>query len=111
MIGVAWPDERNRSIGSLDDRPPPDDLERLFATDYARDRLARTLYEIVIDGIGRGPRPIQTSRDLDSVRTVIASAIRETTEVTLHDLARCMHPRCDGAPDHWAAQFSPGDDP
>lgn len=110
MIGVAWPDDRVRSIGSIDDRPPPDDFERLFATDYARDRLARTLYEIVIDGIGRGPRVIRTSRDVESVRTVIALAIRETTEVTLHDLARCMHAPHEGAPDHWAAQFSPGDD-
>ncbi len=110
MIGLAWPDDRARSIGSIDEGPPPDEIERLFDTDYARDRLARTLYEIVIDGIGCGPRDVQTSRDLGSLRTAMAVAIRETTEVALHDLARCMFTPREGPPDHWAAQFSPGDD-
>ena len=110
MIGVAWPDDRARSTASVDDRPPPDELERLFDTDYARDRLARTLYEIVIDVIGCGPRDVQTSRDLGSVRSAMAVAIRETTEVALHDLARCMLAPREGAADHWTAQFSPGDD-
>ena len=73
-------------------------IERQITTDLARDRVARALYEVAIDGVGYGARDLPTTIDREWIRGAIAVPIQEATELALHDLARRLGHALERAP-------------
>ena len=74
-------------------------IERHIATDYARDKVALALYEVILDGVGYGPRDLRASEDREWIRGAIAVPIHEATEVALHVLAWRVTQALERAPD------------
>ena len=73
-------------------------IERQITTDLARDRVARALYEVAIDGVGYGARDVPTTSDRDWIRGAMAVPIQEATEEALHDLAQRLGHALERAP-------------
>ena len=80
-------------------------IERQIATEYGRDRLARALHEVILDGLEFGPRDLPTSEDREWVRGAIAMPIQETTELALRVLAWRLTQALDRAPDGLIDRF------
>jgi hypothetical protein len=81
------------------ERARPTAIERHIATDYARDKVALALYEVILDGVGYGPRDLRASEDREWIRGAIAMPIHEATEVALHILAWRVMQALERAPD------------
>ena len=62
-------------------------VEVQLATDFARDKVAKALYEVIVDGVEFGPRDLPTSEDREWIRGAIAIPLQEATEIALHILA------------------------
>jgi hypothetical protein len=73
-------------------------IERHIATTFARDTVAKALYEVILDGVEYGPRDLPTSEDREWLRGAIAMPIQETTELALHDIARRLANALERAP-------------
>ena len=80
-------------------------IEHQITTEYSRDRIARALYEVILDGLGFGPRDLPTPDDRDWIRGAIAMPIQETTEVALHVLAWRLAQALERAPDGLMDRF------
>jgi hypothetical protein len=76
----------------------PTVIERQIATDFARDRVAKALYEVIVDGLRFGPCDLPTGEDREWIRGAIAMPIQEATEVALRVLARRLAQALDRAP-------------
>jgi hypothetical protein len=61
-------------------------LVRLVATDYARDVVARSLYEAVIDRVGFGPRDLPRPEDTEWLRGALSVALHDATDAALEVL-------------------------
>ena len=73
-------------------------IERQVATDYARDKVARALYEVIVDGFEFGPCDLPTRDDREWIRGAIAVPIQEATEIALRVLARRLTQAKERAP-------------
>lgn len=62
-------------------------IRRLLATDFARDRLSRALFEIAADGLNIGPVAVRTPADRACVRDVLSGPIQRTAEDAVERLA------------------------
>lgn len=62
-------------------------IERRVTTDFARDRLARALFDIVVDGLELGPAAVRSNADREWIRTAIAEPIRHAVAASLDCLA------------------------
>jgi hypothetical protein len=84
----------------MDMREPtrPMVIERQITTAFARDTVAKALYEVVTDGVGYGARDLPTVGDREWIRGAIAVPIQEATELALHDLARRLGHALERAP-------------
>jgi hypothetical protein len=80
-------------------------IERMVATEYGRDRVARALYEVIHDGLVFGPRDMPTAADREWVRGAMAIPIQETTEVALHVLAWRLTQALERAPHDLMERF------
>jgi hypothetical protein len=80
-------------------------LEQHVATQFARDRIARALYEATVDGVAFGPRDLPTGDDREWIRNAIAGAIPEATEVALHVLAWRIGQAMEAAPEGLLERF------
>jgi hypothetical protein len=102
------------------DTAPPDTrwltVERRVATEYARGRLAKALYEVVVDAVAFGPSDLPTPVDRDWIRGAMAAPIHEATNVALDSLAWRLGRALDLAPNqlldrlaasHESAAFGP----
>jgi hypothetical protein len=76
----------------------PTGIERQIATDFARDRVAKALYEVIVDGVRFGPCDLPTGEDREWIRGAIAMPIQEATEVALRVLAWRLAQAFDRAP-------------
>jgi hypothetical protein len=100
-----------RRVGGTSVRTPmrepgrPRVIERHITTDFARDTVAKAFYEVILDGMGYGPRDLTTNVDREWLRGAIAMPIQEATELALHDLARRLGHALEGAPDGSARRF------
>jgi hypothetical protein len=74
-------------------------IERQISTEYGRDKLAKALYEVILDGLALGPRDRPTRDDREWIRGAIAITIQETTDVALHVLAWRLAQVLERAPD------------
>jgi hypothetical protein len=87
------------------DYAPPSTIERQIATEYARDTVAKALFEVIIDSLEYGPRDLRTSADREWIRGAIAIPIQEATEVALHVLAWRLSQALDRAPNGLARRY------
>jgi hypothetical protein len=74
-------------------------IERRIETEYARDRLAKALHEVVLDSVAFGPCDLPTRGDREWIRSAIAMPIQEATDAALRVLARRLTVAMDNAPD------------
>jgi len=84
---------------------PPRAIERQIATEYARDKVAKALFEVIIDGVEYGPRDLPAFADREWIRGAIAIPIQEATEVALHVLAWRLGQALDRAPNGLARRY------
>ena len=61
-------------------------IERLIATDFARDRLARAVFDVVTDGLDLGPIAVRTADDRAWVRRAITDPIQHAADHALERL-------------------------
>ncbi len=80
-------------------------IERNIATDHARDMIAKAFYEVILEGVGYGPRDLPTSNDREWIRGAIAMPIQDATELALHDLARRLAQALERAPTGLGARY------
>ncbi len=80
-------------------------IERLVATDYARDRFARAAFEIVADGLDLGPIAVRTPSERAWVREALARPIQIVAEHVLGALVDELAETLDGGPDELVARI------
>ncbi len=80
-------------------------IERQIATDFARDKVAKALYEVICDGVRFGPCDLPTSEDREWIRGAIAIPIQEATEVALRVLAWRLTQALERAPNGLQDRF------
>jgi hypothetical protein len=80
-------------------------VERRIATDFARDKIAKALYEVLLDGLEFGPRDLPTPADREWIRGAIAMPIQEAAGVALHVLGWRLTQALERAPDEWMDRF------
>jgi predicted NBD/HSP70 family sugar kinase len=61
-------------------------IEGVVATDYARDRVARAVFEVVADALDLGPIAVRSAADRAWVRTAIAGPIQHAADQALDRL-------------------------
>jgi hypothetical protein len=83
-------------------------IERNIATEHARDMIAKAFYEVLLEGVGYGPRDLPTSEDRDWIRGAIAMPIQDATELALHDLARRLAQALERAPTGLRSRYDAG---
>jgi len=76
----------------------PRTMERQIATEYARERVATALYEVILDGMQFGPRDLPSCEDREWIRGAIAVPLQEATEVALRVLATSLTTALERAP-------------
>jgi hypothetical protein len=62
------------------------DLERLLDTDFAHDRLAAALFEVLADGLDLGPCAVRSPGDRAWVDDAISGPIQRTAEDAIERL-------------------------
>jgi hypothetical protein len=58
-------------------------VEHVIATEFARDRIARAIFDVIADGLDLGPLAIRTAEDQRWVREMIALVIQNGTAAAL----------------------------
>lgn len=58
-------------------------VEHVIATEFARDRLSRALFDVIADGLDLRPCTIRTAEDQQWVREMIALVIQASTDAAL----------------------------
>lgn len=87
-------------------------IERLVATDHARDRLARAAFDILADGLDLGPFAVRSAADREWVRAALARPIRRTADHAIDRLiVELFDVLADGCPELVARMLAAaGDD-
>ena len=83
----------------------PRTIERQIATEFARDKVAKALFEVILDSVEVGPRDLRSFEDREWIRGAIAIPIQEATEVALHVLAWRLTQALDRAPNGLSHRF------
>ena len=73
-------------------------LRRHVVTDAARDRIARALYEAVVDGFEFGASEVASPADREWLRGAFAVALHDTVDVALDLMASRIATALDDAP-------------
>ena len=58
-------------------------IEHVIATEFARDRISRAIFDVIADGLDLGPYAIRTADDQRWVREMIALVIQTSTDAAL----------------------------
>jgi hypothetical protein len=61
-------------------------IEHLIVTDYARTRLSRAAFDVVVDAFDLGPMALRSAEDRAWIRSAIAGPIREAVDHALDRL-------------------------
>ena len=62
-------------------------IARQVASDYARDKVAKALYEAVVEALEFGPRDLPHADDRDWFRGAIAHPLQEASDAAVEVLA------------------------
>jgi hypothetical protein len=80
-------------------------IARHVATEYARDRIARALYDAMIDGLQFGPRDLPHVEDRDWIRAAMAVPLQEATDVALGCLTSEIRRALERAPNRLLERY------
>jgi hypothetical protein len=58
-------------------------IEHVIATEFARDRIARAIFDVIADGLDLGPFAIRSAEDQRWVRETVALVIQNGTAAAL----------------------------
>ena len=75
------------------------------ATDYARDKVSRALYEAVVEGLEFGPRDLPRADDRDWIRGNLAIPLQEATDAALEVLTGSVTRTLERAPNGLLDRF------
>jgi hypothetical protein len=75
------------------------------ATEYARDRVARALYEAIVDGLEFGPRDLPKAEDREWLRRAMTAPLHEATEAALAALGSSVGQALERAPTGFLDRF------
>jgi len=90
------------SSGPIGDPPKPDEEP----VDVAQlHKVAKALYEVILDGLEFGARGLPTAADREWIRGAIAMPIQEAAGVALHVLGWRLTQALERAPDGWMDRF------
>jgi hypothetical protein len=81
-------------------------IARHVASDFARDKVARALYEAAIDGLEFGPRDLPRPEDREWMRGAIAVPLQETTDAALETLVSAVAGALERAPDGLLTRYT-----
>jgi hypothetical protein len=73
-------------------------IARHVATEYARDKVAKALYEAVVDGMEFGPRDLPRPEDREWIRGAIAVPLQEATDAALEVFSTSVSHALEQAP-------------
>jgi len=90
------------------DRVRARSLATHVASDYARDRVARALYEAVLEGLALGPRDLRLAEDREWIHGAIAVPLQEATDAAIQVLVRSVSRTLAQAPDGLLDRFERG---
>lgn len=80
-------------------------IERLITTEYARDKVAHALHEVLLDGMDFGPCGLPQADDRDWIRGATAIPLQEATAAALQTLAWGMARALERAPNGLLDRF------
>ena len=73
-------------------------IARNIATEFARDRVTKALYEAVVEGLDFGPRDLPLAEDREWVHGAIAVPLQEATDAALEVLIWSVSRQLERAP-------------
>jgi hypothetical protein len=73
-------------------------IARHLASEYARDKVAKALYEAVVEGLEFGPRDLPQADDRDWIRGAIAHPLQEASDAAVEVLAWSVSRALERAP-------------
>jgi hypothetical protein len=80
-------------------------IARHVVRDHARDRVAKALFEALVDGLEFGPRDLARAEDRDWIRGSLAIPLQEATDAALEVLAWSVSRALERAPDGLLDRF------
>jgi hypothetical protein len=80
-------------------------IARHVATEYARDRVAKAVYEAVREGLEFGPRDLPLAADREWIRGAIAAPLQEATDAAIEVLVVSVANALGRAPDGLLDRF------
>ena len=80
-------------------------IARQIVSEHARDRVAKALYEAVVDGLEFGPRDLARADDREWIRGSLAIPLQEATDAALEVLAWSVSRALERAPDDLRDRF------
>jgi hypothetical protein len=80
-------------------------IARHVVSEHARDRVAKALFEAVVEGLEFGPRDLARADDRDWIRGSLAIPLQEATDAALEVLAWSVSRALKGAPDGLLDRF------
>ena len=73
-------------------------IARHVVSEYARDKVAKALYEAVTEGLEFGPRDVPLSADREWIRGAIAVPLQDATDAALEVLSWSVSRALEQAP-------------
>jgi hypothetical protein len=73
-------------------------IARHIASEYARDKVAKALYEAVVEGLEFGPRDLPHADDREWIRGAIAHPLQEASDAAVEVLAWSVSRALERAP-------------
>ena len=73
-------------------------IARHVTSEYARDKVARALYEAVVEGLQFGPRDLPLADDRDWIRGAIAHSLQQASDAAIEILAWSVSRALERAP-------------
>jgi hypothetical protein len=80
-------------------------IARHVASEYARDKVAKALYEAVLEGLEFGPRDLPRPEDREWIRNHLAVPLQEATDAALQVLVWSVSRALDTAPNGLLDRF------
>jgi hypothetical protein len=73
-------------------------IARHVVTEYARDKVAKALYEAVLEGLEFGPRDLPLPEDREWIRGALAVPLQDATDAALEVLSWSVSRTLERAP-------------
>jgi len=69
-----------------------------MASEYARDKVVKALFEAIVEGLDFGPRDLPRPEDREWIRANVAVPLQEATDAALRILVWSVSRALEGAP-------------